>query len=430
MNEEQEKIIDHVPEADKELDDIQENEVKYDSDGVARGSSPGRPPSRTSSMGSVGSNGSRGSSKGKRRSWKKPKDKPKRPLSAYNLFFKHERSRIVEGKTEEATPDEVIRSIEGILSTSRETRKHRKTHGRISFGDLARKIAEKWKSIEPKAKAVFEHYAELDMRRYRKEVKLWQEKKEMEAHSGLKQGSIHDGMNNSLSSSLHSESEFSLDQLNSQHSNDAWASRNNFYDSMNSSISSSCSIDSEVSLEPLPIGNMLRQARPNMNVGMPNLGPNVDQGIPGFVQGYFQTTSNSQQMDRPLQQVGLQALGNLQLGVQQGVQMDPSSLSINASFSRMQNHLQQQQSLEEQRQHLLLQQQLLQQQQQALQLRIQQQQDSMNQQPSMNQQLSMNQQGLQINEPIPFSEVFSNGTVTGDGDHLENFLSNLDLSND
>jgi hypothetical protein len=462
--EKQEAVIE-VAEVDKELEDILENEVKYDSDGVARGSSPGRCPSVTGSVGSVGSNGSK-----KRRTWKKPKDKPKRPLSAYNLFFKHERSRIVEGKSDDPPADEIIRSIEGILSTSRETRRHRKTHGRISFGDLARKIAEKWKAIGVEQKAVFEHYAELDMRRYRKEVKIWKDKKDLEALAANstgnpKQGSTHENtnsMNNSFSS-LDSESEFSLDHVNANSisSSDAWAPRKNYYDSMNSSFSSSCSVDSEFSLEPLPIGQMVRNVRPNMHASMPNVGgPILDRGIPGFVQGEFQANTSLQNLEQPMQhqQFGQHSLSTMHIGAQQGVQMD----GLNASFDHMQmqqvnsnslqqmqqqNSLQQMQqqnflpqmqqhnsiqqlqrssTLEQQRQQLLLQQQLLQQQQQQLQRQIQMQQHSSMQQDPMQHPMQRN-----FSDPIPFEQVFPNETTSGQGggDQLENFLSNLDLSN-
>eukprot|EP00526_Cylindrotheca_closterium_P011648 CAMPEP_0113629872 /NCGR_PEP_ID=MMETSP0017_2-20120614/15513_1 /TAXON_ID=2856 /ORGANISM="Cylindrotheca closterium" /LENGTH=494 /DNA_ID=CAMNT_0000540299 /DNA_START=5 /DNA_END=1489 /DNA_ORIENTATION=- /assembly_acc=CAM_ASM_000147 len=239
-----------------ELEDINEDEVKYDSDGPGRGASPGRPPSSAASVGSAGSGASSASgSRGRRRSWKKPKDKPKRPLSAYNIFFKHERSRIVEGLEDKLSPQEIVRSIEQILSTSRETRRHRRTHGKISFGDLARKIAEKWKIVDKERKAVFEHYAELDTRRYRRELKLWKDRKEQQLS-----GSMHDKFNNSISS-LDGEvnDELSLDQLGpSNHSQgghnsfgEAWGARY----SMNSSFSS---IDSEVSLEPIPINDSSR----------------------------------------------------------------------------------------------------------------------------------------------------------------------------
>ncbi len=400
-------------EVHKELEDIMENEVKYDSDGVARGYSPGRPPSAGGSVSSSNSG-----SRGKRRTWKKPKDKPKRPLSAYNIFFKHERSRIVEGRPEECTAEEAIRSIESILSTSRETRRHRKTHGRISFGDLARKIAEKWKAIGTEQKAVFEHYAELDMRRYRKEVKTWKDKKESEAYS--KQGMM-DGSANASFSSLDSDADYAFENFTaSGASEDAWAPRRSVYDSMNSSFSSVCSVDSELSLEPIPIDEMLRNARSNMPTSMPNI--NMEVGVPGFVNAAaFSSNVLNNALTQQIAQFDQQALANMQFNSNQGMQMDtlgPSMVmsSMNASASeleqlRQQNTIQQQQ-LQRQQHILMRQQQLLQQQLQ--------QTNQMMSRAAMNSQFQVN------NNPFPFEQ---NDGVPGEGADLENYLSNLDLSN-
>lgn len=400
-------------EIDKELDDIQENEAPFDSDGVARSRSPGRCPSANGSVSSAGSG-----SRAKRRTWKKPKDKPKRPLSAYNIFFKHERSRIVEGKTEDCSAEEAIRSIENILSTSRETRRHRKTHGRISFGDLARKIAEKWKSIGAETKAVFEHYAELDMRRYRVEVKNWKERKEAEVLAG-RGGDVGANSTNDSFSSIGSEAEYGLDNFTaSQHSDDAWAPRRNFYDSMNSSFSS---VDSELSLEPIPIGDMLRNARPNMHASMPN----INTEIPGFVDA---GGSSSQLMGNHMGQVGMgmahfgqQSLTNMQFFQNQGMQMNNfgpplvvSSGNPNTSELdqlRQQNNLQQAQ-LQRQQQILLRQQQLLQQQLQHTNQMISNQGIAQQQQ---------HQLGIGGNNPFAFDQG-------GEGADLENYLTNLDLS--
>mmetsp|Transcript_25307 Transcript_25307/g.59243 ORF Transcript_25307/g.59243 Transcript_25307/m.59243 type:complete len:284 (-) Transcript_25307:7-858(-) len=119
----------------------------------------------------------------KKRSWKKPKDKPMRPLSAYNMFFQNQRERIVAGKTGDPTPEEIHQSIIKMLTSKTRGPKRRQdriSHGQISFGDLARTIAAKWKAINPKLKAIYNHYAAQEKVRYKKEVVIWKEKKEKE----------------------------------------------------------------------------------------------------------------------------------------------------------------------------------------------------------------------------------------------------------
>jgi hypothetical protein len=109
-------------------------------------------------------------------------NKLERPRSAYNIFFTHIRSRIAEGLPAEGSTEEIIASIEGIVANSTRTRTCRKTHGQISFGDLARTIADKWKNIDKQHRALFDHYAALDMKRYRQGISIWRAKKESEAN--------------------------------------------------------------------------------------------------------------------------------------------------------------------------------------------------------------------------------------------------------
>jgi hypothetical protein len=90
-----------------------------------------------------------------------PKDKPKRPLSAYNLFFQHERGEILR-----ATPERA----EG---------KPRRSHGKIGFADLARNIAANWKSIDPESRSHFDKLAAKDKERYKTEMDVWKKKQEL-----------------------------------------------------------------------------------------------------------------------------------------------------------------------------------------------------------------------------------------------------------
>lgn len=103
----------------------------------------------------------------KKRTWKKPKDKPKRPLSAYNIFFQQERKEIIALLPE----DNTVRN-DGLTEEQRRS-KHRKTHGKIGFADLARVIADKWKLLDVADKGAFESRANAEKERYRSELDAW-----------------------------------------------------------------------------------------------------------------------------------------------------------------------------------------------------------------------------------------------------------------
>jgi HMG-box domain len=78
-------------------------------------------------------------------------DKPKRALSAYNFFFKEEREKILR-------------------LTSPPSSKPRRSHGKIGFADLARTVAEKWKSLDQETMRLYEIKAAEDKFRYEREI--------------------------------------------------------------------------------------------------------------------------------------------------------------------------------------------------------------------------------------------------------------------
>lgn len=93
----------------------------------------------------------------KPKNWKKPKDMPRRPLSAYNLFFKSERLSIVTSISD--GPNSPLG-------------RNGKTVG-IGFAGLARDIASKWKTLDSSEKSVFEEQAKIEKLRYHKEISVW-----------------------------------------------------------------------------------------------------------------------------------------------------------------------------------------------------------------------------------------------------------------
>jgi HMG (high mobility group) box len=85
-----------------------------------------------------------------RQSKKKIKGLPKRPLSAYNLFFQSERLKIFE---------------EGLMN-----------HERISFQGLAKLVGQRWQVLDEETRQELRHRSQQDIIRYQKEMKEYREK--------------------------------------------------------------------------------------------------------------------------------------------------------------------------------------------------------------------------------------------------------------
>lgn len=128
--------------------------------------------------------------------------KPPRPCTEYNIFFQLERAYILEVllQTEPTVDDPVDlfhpeqasytglpplphRYASLILpydwhlpgKEQRRKRKHRKTHGAISFQDLSNRIANAWKAVDDDVKAYCARVCSAGMARYKTAMKEWKQ---------------------------------------------------------------------------------------------------------------------------------------------------------------------------------------------------------------------------------------------------------------
>jgi len=139
---------------------------------------------------------------GKKARPKKPKNKPKRPLSAYNIFFKDERAKILSGIPDKKRDDDDDEDDDDDSKSKDDengnekgedgkkvTGKKRKRvpHGKIGFESLAKIVGQRWKELPPDELDSYKKLAEEDMKRYRKEMESYVQKQ----REGLEQSREH-----------------------------------------------------------------------------------------------------------------------------------------------------------------------------------------------------------------------------------------------
>lgn len=119
----------------------------------------------------------------KRPTKKKPKDKPKRPLSAYNFFFKEEREKIIKVVLAE-DPSKVQTDPEAhdFLDEAAIGRL-KKEGGKVSFEEMGKIIGQRWKNIDPDRLSTYSEMASEDTERYKTEMQAYNGRQEAKMRS-------------------------------------------------------------------------------------------------------------------------------------------------------------------------------------------------------------------------------------------------------
>ena len=120
----------------------------------------------------------------KRPTKKKPKDKPKRHLSAYNFFFKEMREKVLKVVTQSENDTDTINEPDSDEYIDTDTLKRlKKEGGKVSFEEMGKLIGTRWKNLQPDRLTKYSELAANDTDRYKEEMKLWNGKQEAKMRS-------------------------------------------------------------------------------------------------------------------------------------------------------------------------------------------------------------------------------------------------------
>lgn len=101
---------------------------------------------------------------------------PIRALSAYNFFFRDERDRMLNGHCEDWSDSKKRQLLQAHWGRDRtKKRRHRKSHGQISFISLSKEISARWKKLTNEQKDFYREVASLDFARFQRETKQMSE---------------------------------------------------------------------------------------------------------------------------------------------------------------------------------------------------------------------------------------------------------------